>query len=197
MAAPRKNTPCWSDVKARLTHFDRTGLVGLLQDLYATNKDNQAFLHARFGLSDDVLKSYKATLDRRLRPDFFKKQDTSVARAKKALSDYQKAVGHPEGLAKLMVFYCGCAAGFSNDVGLQDESYFDALVRHVRTSLENHRHLARSRASRVPEASGRGSTHQSQLWLRCWRRCGRVAGQIRRQRFNTQLLTAGNLTNLS
>jgi hypothetical protein len=27
------------------------------------------------------------------------------------------------------VFYCECAAGFSNDVGYQDDSYFDALVR--------------------------------------------------------------------
>lgn len=34
-----------------------------------------------------------------------------------------------ETLAELMVFYCECAAGFSNDIGLQDEGYFDALVR--------------------------------------------------------------------
>jgi hypothetical protein len=27
------------------------------------------------------------------------------------------------------VFFCERAVGFSNDVGLQDESYFDALVR--------------------------------------------------------------------
>ena len=28
-----------------------------------------------------------------------------------------------------MVFFCERAAGFGSDVGLQDESYFDALVR--------------------------------------------------------------------
>jgi hypothetical protein len=28
-----------------------------------------------------------------------------------------------------MVFYCECAAGFSSDVGYQDDSYFNALVR--------------------------------------------------------------------
>jgi len=59
----------------------------------------------------------------------FKNQDTSVAKAKKAISDYKKAIGQPEGLAELMIFYCECAAGFSDDVGLQDEGYFDALVR--------------------------------------------------------------------
>ena len=47
--------PTWYDVKAKLANFDRAGLFGLLQDLYAASKDNQAFLHARFSLSDDVL----------------------------------------------------------------------------------------------------------------------------------------------
>src|SRR4051812_41791745 len=59
----------WSDVKARLTHFDHDGLVGLVHDLYAANKDNQVFLHARFGLGEDVLAPYKATIDCWLWPD--------------------------------------------------------------------------------------------------------------------------------
>jgi hypothetical protein len=65
----------------------------------------------------------------------FKNQDTSVAKAKKAISDYKKAVGAPEGLAELMVFYCERAAGFSADVGLQDERYFDALVNTFAKAL--------------------------------------------------------------
>jgi len=58
----KKNTPSWSDVKTRLTDFDRTGLIGLVQDLYAASKDNKVFLHARFELGDDSLESYKATI---------------------------------------------------------------------------------------------------------------------------------------
>ena len=45
----------------------------------------------------------------------FKNQDTSVTKAKKAISDYKKAIGQSEGLAELMVFYCERAAGFSNE----------------------------------------------------------------------------------
>ena len=52
------------------------------------------------------------------------------------MSDYKKAIGQPEGLAELMVFYCERAAGFSNDVGLQDEGYFDALVRMFGRALK-------------------------------------------------------------
>ncbi len=131
-----RSKPSWSDVRAKLADFDRAGLIGLVQDLYAASKENQAFLHARLHLGDDVLKPYKATIDRWLWPDVFKNQDTSVAKAKKAISDYKKAVGQPEGLAELMVFYCERAAGFSNDVGLQDEGYFDALVRMFEQALK-------------------------------------------------------------
>jgi hypothetical protein len=134
--ATKKSAPGWSDVKTKLGDFDRAGLIGLVQDLYAASKDNQAFLHARFALGADVLKPYKAMIDRWLWPDVFKNQDTSVAKAKKAISDYKKAIGQPEGLAELMVFYCERAAGFSNDVGLQDEGYFDALVRMFEQALK-------------------------------------------------------------
>lgn len=132
----KKSIPGWGDVKSKLADFDRTGLISLVQDLYAANKDNQIFLHARFGLGDDVLKPYKTTLSRWLWPDAFKNQDFSVAKAKKAIADYKKAVGHPQGLVELMVFYCECAAGCCNDIGLQNESYFDALVRMFTQALK-------------------------------------------------------------
>ena len=127
--ASRKSTPSWADVKARLTDLDGAGWLSLLQDLYAASKDNQAFLHARLHLGDNVLEPYKATLDRWLWPDVFKNQDTSVAKAKKAIADYKKALGAADGLAELMVFYCERATGFSCDVGVDDETYLGALVR--------------------------------------------------------------------
>src|SRR5665213_1760363 len=119
----------WGDIEVRLADAGRAGLLALVHDLYAASKDNQVFLHARFGLGDDVLGPYKASVDRWLWPDVYANQDTSVAKAKNAIADYRKAGARPDGLAELMVFYCERASGFSNDVGLQDEGYFDALVR--------------------------------------------------------------------
>jgi hypothetical protein len=128
--------PSWTDVKAELASLDRLGLLGLIQDLYAAHKDSQAFLHARFGLGADVLKPYKETLDRWLWPDALRNQDASVVKAKQAISSYRKAVNEPVGLAELMVFYCERAAGFCNDVGYQDDGYFDALVRMFGEALK-------------------------------------------------------------
>ncbi|MGB0081911.1 MAG: hypothetical protein WBP90_10360 [Terracidiphilus sp.] len=124
-----KSQPRWTDVKAKLTSFDRPALLGLIQDLYGAHKDNQMFLHARFGLGEDLLRPYKETIDRWLWPDAFSRQAPSVLKAKQAISNYKKAVGDPAGLAELMVFYCEQASGFASDLGYQDESYFNALVR--------------------------------------------------------------------
>jgi hypothetical protein len=131
-----KPQPTWTDVKAKLEGLDRAGLLGLIQSLYSAHKDNQTFLHARFSLGEDVLEPYKKTIDRWLWPDLFRKQDTSVSQAKRAISDYKKAVGDPEGLAELMVFYCERAAGFCSDVGNDDEGYFDALVRMFEQAIK-------------------------------------------------------------
>lgn len=130
-----KSQPTWTDVKAKLASFDRKGLLCLIQDLYAAHKDNQTFLHTRYGLGEDALKTYKETLDRWLWPDVFRKQNTSVAKAKQAISNYKKAVGETPELAELMVFYCERAAGFCSDLGNEDEGYFDALVRMFEQAL--------------------------------------------------------------
>ena len=131
-----QSQPTWAAVKAKLASFDRLALIGLIQDLYTADRGNQVFLHARFGLGEDVLKSYKEALDRWLWPDVLRNQDTSVAKAKQTISSYRKAVGAPAGLAELMVYYCETAAGFSSDIGLQDEDFFDALVRMFEQALK-------------------------------------------------------------
>jgi hypothetical protein len=99
-------SPSWSDVKTALLDFDRAGLRGLVRDLYTASKDNQAFLHARLRLGQDHLRPFKASISKWISPDLMKGQPVSVARAKKAIADYKKAIGHPSGMAELSIFYC-------------------------------------------------------------------------------------------
>ena len=67
-----KSKPTWADVRTKLAGFDPAALLGVLQDLYAADECNRAFLHARFGLGEDPLKSYKETIDRWLWPDAYR-----------------------------------------------------------------------------------------------------------------------------
>lgn len=127
--------PTWMDIRGALSGFDRAGLMGLVQDLYALSPDNQAFLHARLGLGQDQLKPYKARISRWLSPDLMRGQSVSISKAKKAISDYKKAIGRPEGLAELSLFYCEEALDFVESCSMEDEGYFLALIRMYDRSL--------------------------------------------------------------
>src|SRR6204780_3786002 len=133
---PQSKQPTWTDVKGKLADFGRAALLDFIRSLYSAHKDNQVFLHSRFGLGGDVLEPYKKTIDRWLWPDVLRNQDTSVSQAKQAISDYKKAVGDPEGVAELMVFYCEQAAGFCSDIYSDDEGYFNALGRMFEQALK-------------------------------------------------------------
>lgn len=136
MKKSNKKKPTWTDLKGQLTDLDHPALLSLIQDLYAASKNNQTFLHARFALGEDVLEPYKATIDRWVCPDVMRNQDISVAKAKKAISDYKKAIGRPEGLAELTVFFCESCANFLGFCSVDYEDYFNALVRMYEQALK-------------------------------------------------------------
>ena len=56
-------------------------------------------------------------------------QPISVSKSKKAIANYKKAIGRPEGLAELSIFYCEEAFDFLLSCGLDDEGYYLALIR--------------------------------------------------------------------
>jgi hypothetical protein len=119
------------------------------------------------GLGKDALGPYRKTIDRWLWPDAFRGQDTSVSKAKQAISDYKKALVDPEGVAELMVFYCERAAGFSRAVSHDDTAYFDALVRMFQQALETTNILAGNIKSGLLLRLARA---QYLPWVRLWRR---------------------------
>jgi hypothetical protein len=130
VVADEKSTlPSWKVVKAALQSFDRAGLLGLVQDLYHVDKVNKAFLHARLGLGSDQLAPCKMIISRWICPDLVRSQSVSISKAKKAIADYQKAIGEPAGLAELSIFYCEEAFSLLESCFFEDERYFVALIR--------------------------------------------------------------------
>ena len=65
-----------------------------------------------------------------------KNQTISVSKAKKTIADYKKAIGRPDGMAELSIYYCEEACGFLESCSMEDESYFAALIRMYGRSLE-------------------------------------------------------------
>ena len=65
-----------------------------------------------------------------------KNQPISISKAKKAIADYKKAIGRPDGMAELSIFYCEEAFGFLESCSMEDESYFAALIHMYGRSHE-------------------------------------------------------------
>ena len=63
-------------------------------------------------------------------------QPVSVSKAKKAITAYKKAIGQPQGLAELAIFYCEEAFGFLESVAMEDEGYFLSLIRMYSQALK-------------------------------------------------------------
>ena len=131
-----KKKPSWNDVKSAIAKFERPALISLISDLYAYSTPNKNFLHARFSLGSDALKPYKKIINDALFPDVMSNDDVEIAAAKKAISDYGKAVGDPKGMLELMLYFVECGAGFSLDVGYGDEYFFEALERMYEKAIK-------------------------------------------------------------
>jgi hypothetical protein len=127
--AKEKSSPTWIDVKASLQAFDLAGLMGLIQDLYGVSKDNEAFLHACLRLGRQQLEPYNERISTWICPDVMRNEPVSVSKANKVIADYRKAIGRPEGLAELSIFYCEGALSFLESCGMEDEGYFVAPIR--------------------------------------------------------------------
>jgi len=135
-AKPLKKKPSWSDVKTAIANFERSALIGLISDLYAYSASNKNFLHARFSLGSDALKPYKKIIDDALYPDVISNNSIEIATAKKAISDYGKAVGDPKGMLELMVYFVECGTRFTLDYGDIDEHYYASLERMFEKAIK-------------------------------------------------------------
>lgn len=133
--ASAKKSPSWSDIKRQLTDLDHADLIRLVQDLYGASKENKVFLHTRFAPSGDTLEPWQDIITRWINPPDFR-APISVAKAKKAISDYKKAKGDPQVLAELTVFYCEEVFNFLAGCGMEDAGYYDALVHMFAQALK-------------------------------------------------------------
>ena len=123
----------WLDIKARLKGMDRAGLVGLIADLYAASPTNRSFLHTRFSVGADPLRIYKKRIEQALHPKTApdphqpRHPDIHVAEAKKAISEYQKAIGFPLDVLELRIYFCEVAMNFALRHSYDDSRFYDAV----------------------------------------------------------------------
>jgi len=119
----------WSTIKGTLKDVSRAGLLGLVADMYKLNADNKRFLHTRFDENLDPLQEYKDIISKNIAPDDYDywNRTISSSKARRAISDYKKALGKPEGLLELMIYFCECGTNFTIEMGDIDEAFYSSL----------------------------------------------------------------------
>ncbi|RJQ54007.1 MAG: hypothetical protein C4530_17315 [Desulfobacteraceae bacterium] len=80
-------------------------------------------------MGSDPLAPYKNIIDDCMYPDIYSKKPIQISKAKKAISNYSKAVGDPVGEVELMVFFVERGNSFTLNFGDMDEDFYDALNR--------------------------------------------------------------------
>ena len=136
MSKQKSNGSTWSELKPCILSMDHKQLVKLVADMYRFSKDNQIFLHTRFGIGKDLLEPYKETIDECMYPDVYSKKTIQISKARKAISNYSKAVGDILGEAELMVFFVECGNNFTVGFGDIDEGFYDSLNGMYRRAIK-------------------------------------------------------------
>ena len=127
MARAKHATHSWKDIRSVLTKASHRDLLSLVGELYALRTENKNFLNARFVRDDNTLAPYKEIIAQYVSPAEPWKHPVKLSLARKAISDYRKAIGDPEGLAELMLFYAECGVNFTREFGDIDEPFYSSV----------------------------------------------------------------------
>jgi hypothetical protein len=123
--------PTWSQIKARIKHWDRAQLTGLIQDLFKHSRDNRDFLAARL-LQDSLGEQVLAPYLKRIEAAFYGKKGWPAKRlnlkdARSAIREYHRATSDPAGTLELMLVHVEAGTQFTREFGDIDEGFYDSL----------------------------------------------------------------------
>jgi len=136
MTTTKSGSPSWSNVKKSIASLDTSELIRLIGSLYELSKGNRDFLHARFSIGADPIVPYKEVIEECMFPDVMKNKPIQISVAKKAISEYVKAVGDAKGAAELMTYFVECGNEFTVEFGDIDEGFYDALLRMYERAIK-------------------------------------------------------------
>ena len=142
----KSSKPTWSQIKARIKHWDKAQLAGLIQDLFGHSQDNRDFLAARL-LRDSVGEQVLAPYLKPIEAAFYDRKGWPAKRldlkdARSAIREYQRATSDPAGTLELMLVHVETGTKFTREFGDIDGGFYDSLcttlheIRKLLTSEE-------------------------------------------------------------
>jgi hypothetical protein len=133
----KRRPDTWGNVKASLDRMDRSGLVGVIHDLYKASNVNRRFLHARFVPAAPALEEYRRLVREAVFPDPLSQRPIRLRDATAAITEYKRATGDLAGTVDLMLEFVEAGTEQAADLGYGEDAYFAALERKVRDVLRS------------------------------------------------------------
>ena len=113
----------------RLEDLKKSELIALIKELMRLDKNNQAFVQARFATGAEIAKPvehYKQVI----RNEFFPTKGFGQLRlrvAKKAISDFKKASNDIKTTLDLMIYYVEMGVAYTNKFGDINENFYSSM----------------------------------------------------------------------
>lgn len=126
----------WSSVKAAVAKLSQEELLSLVAELYRLSRANQNFLQARFADTEAAMEDCKKIIAECLYPDVLRDRPLQIAKAKKAVADFCKAVADPVPHADLMLFFVEQGNAFTVEYGDVDAGFYNALLTMASRAAE-------------------------------------------------------------
>jgi hypothetical protein len=130
----RNKKPTWKDVKSILVEKEKSELLKLIADLYSSSAENRSFINARFSVGGQTLEPYRSIISESLYPDVYRNKPISLAKGKKAISDYFKATADFGDIDEQ--FYSSLELMFGNILDILRQKPTDIQKKYF-TRLEN------------------------------------------------------------
>ena len=146
----KKKSATWADVKFSLQGIDRTGLLGIIRELYEAGDLNRRFLHARFVSAVPVLEEYRRLVRTAVFPDPLSQRPIRLRDGTTAIAEYKRASGDLAGTVDLTLEFVEAGTEQAADLGYGDDAYFAALERKVKDVVQS--------LDALPEADRRAAT---------------------------------------
>jgi len=128
----KKKPATWADIKVSLDRMDRTGLLGVIKDLYEAGDLNRRFLHARFVPAAPMLEEYRRLVRAAVFPDPFSQRPIRLRDGTTTIAEYKRATGDLSGTVDLMLEFVEAGTEQAADLGYGQDAYFAALERKVK-----------------------------------------------------------------
>ena len=127
-----KSGGAWSSIKSRLQTLDKSGLIDLLHAVYESDSEIQQALAAKFVRSDQGINRIRRRIINLVYPNPLGSLPIRAGEALKVIKKFYKVSDDASATSAMLLDGIEAGTAQAYDLGIEDETYFNALGQMMR-----------------------------------------------------------------